>query len=266
MESSIKYWWVKNGKGYTLFRSVHSGGVMEYYKTLAITESGTQLAHKTVRLSIGVSASSSQEVIIPLHTKRVRLGGRRHKILCLKSTSKYLWLEASWQGMEQVPSCWQTDKRSWIRPVRCRRARLLQWQDNNDEEIASSFHHATKTITESRYQKVDVEIVSKQQMHLSSKQQDQLLSVLQKRTKLFSGELRLYTGKNMDLELIPGAVPVHQKPYPVPHAHMEVFHKELVSSVSLDCYNVLVELNGQHRHSLRRRKTARYDGYRTFGN
>jgi hypothetical protein len=98
---------------------------------------------------------------------------------------------------------------------------------DDDEEISSSFHNATKTITESTYGKVDVEVVAKQQTHLSSQQQDRLLSILKKRTKLFSGKLGLYTGKKMDLELISGAVPVHQKPYPVPHAHMEVFRKEL---------------------------------------
>jgi hypothetical protein len=39
---------------------------------------------------------------------------------------------------------------------------------DDDEEISSSFHNATKTITESTYGKVDVEVVAKQQTHLSS--------------------------------------------------------------------------------------------------
>jgi hypothetical protein len=98
---------------------------------------------------------------------------------------------------------------------------------DDDEEIHSSFHNATKTILESMYEKADVDLVAEQQTHLSSEQQARLLSILQKRTKLFSGKLGHYKGKKMDLELIPGEVPVHQKPYPVPHAHQEVFKKEL---------------------------------------
>ena len=38
----------------------------------------------------------------------------------------------------------------------------------------------------------------------------------------------------MDLVLIEGAIPVHQKPYPVPHAHLEVFKKELDRLCELD--------------------------------
>jgi hypothetical protein len=105
----------------------------------------------------------------------------------------------------------------------------VQNYDNfdDDEEIFASFHNEKKTITESIYEMVDVELVAKQQKHLLSEQQAWLLSgVLWKQPELFSGKIGHYTGKKMDLELIPGAVPVHQKPYPVPHAHMEVVRKE----------------------------------------
>jgi hypothetical protein len=85
---------------------------------------------------------------------------------------------------------------------------------DDDKEIFASFHTATKTIKESTYTKAAVELVAKQQKHLSSDQQeDRLLSVLRKRSKLFSGKLGHYTGKKMYLELIPGAVLVHQKNY-----------------------------------------------------
>jgi CRISPR/Cas system-associated protein Cas10 (large subunit of type III CRISPR-Cas system) len=87
---------------------------------------------------------------------------------------------------------------------------IVQSYDNFDDndKISSSFHTATKTIKESTYEKADVKLVARQQKHLSLSQQDRLLTILQKRTKLFSGKLGHYTGKKMDSELIPGAVPV----------------------------------------------------------
>jgi hypothetical protein len=44
---------------------------------------------------------------------------------------------------------------------------------------------------------------------------------------LFSGKLENYPHKKMDLELFPGAIPVHQKPYPIPRLHLDVFKKGL---------------------------------------
>jgi hypothetical protein len=106
---------------------------------------------------------------------------------------------------------------------------MVQNYDHYDdnENISSLLHAATKSIKESTYKKADLNLLAKQQDHLSNEQKDHLLSMLSKQSKLFSGKLGHYTCKKMDLELIPGAVPVHQKPYPVPNAHMDVFHKEL---------------------------------------
>jgi hypothetical protein len=69
---------------------------------------------------------------------------------------------------------------------------------------------------------VDVNAAVTEQKHLSVEQGAKLLKIFSKCTKLFSGKLGHYPHKKMDLELLPGAQPVHQQPYPVPHAHYQV--------------------------------------------
>jgi hypothetical protein len=106
---------------------------------------------------------------------------------------------------------------------------IRTYEDNSDEIEATfqSYHTSPKNITESHYESVDVNEVVKAQKHLSVEQRAKLLNIFSKRTKLFSGKLGHYPHKKMDLELLPGAKPMHQRPYPVPHAHQEVFKKEL---------------------------------------
>jgi hypothetical protein len=98
--------------------------------------------------------------------------------------------------------------------------------EENMSAIAS-YYNTPKEITESHYEKVDVDAVVKEQKHLIVEQRAKLSSTFHKRTKLFSGKLGFYPHKKMDLELLPGAQPVHSCPYPVPHANQVVFKKEL---------------------------------------
>jgi hypothetical protein len=67
----------------------------------------------------------------------------------------------------------------------------------------------------------------KAQRHLSVEQQAQCLAIFSKCKKLFSGKLGHYPHKKMDLELLAGAQPVHQRSYPVPHAHQDVSQNEV---------------------------------------
>jgi hypothetical protein len=64
-------------------------------------------------------------------------------------------------------------------------------------------------------------------------QQQQLQTILGQRSELFSGKLGHYKHKKMDLEALPGAKPVHAKPYPVPRTQHDVFEKELERLVQI---------------------------------
>ena len=92
------------------------------------------------------------------------------------------------------------------------------------EDIFESY--ATK-ILDAFYEQIDIEDVCKMQTHLTTEQQQQLLQVLKKYSKVFSNDLGCYPHKQFHIELEPGAKPVHRRAYPVPQMHLETFKKEL---------------------------------------
>jgi hypothetical protein len=59
---------------------------------------------------------------------------------------------------------------------------IVSGYDNDDDEneIASSYHTETKSIKESTYKKADLDLLVKQQNHLSVNQKTRLLSILSK--------------------------------------------------------------------------------------
>ena len=58
-------------------------------------------------------------------------------------------------------------------------------------------------------------------------------SILEQHKVLFDGELGSYPHKQFNLKLKEGAVPVHKKPYPVPHKQHDIFCCELHNLVIL---------------------------------
>ena len=90
-------------------------------------------------------------------------------------------------------------------------------------------------ILDAKYEQVDVDTVIEEQCsHLTSTQKNNLRTLLQQHTKLFDGTLGQYPGKPMHIDIDPTATPVYRRPYPVPHAHLETFKKELDHLVNLE--------------------------------
>jgi hypothetical protein len=104
-----------------------------------------------------------------------------------------------------------------------------------DEQFGEDWldSYLTNTILDAKYEKVDVRDVSSQQKHLTKSQQLELEKVLEKYTKLFDGTLGVYPHKKFHIEVEPGAVPKHSRPYAVPNIHLETFKKELKHLVKI---------------------------------
>lgn len=89
-------------------------------------------------------------------------------------------------------------------------------------------------ILDAKYEQVDINtVVDEQCSHLTSDQQKDLRALLSRYTKLFDGTLGRYPGEPMHIDIDPNATPVYRRPYPVPHAHLKTFKKELDHLVEL---------------------------------
>jgi hypothetical protein len=94
-------------------------------------------------------------------------------------------------------------------------------------ETPSTGGYKSKTIQSLLYEPVDVHDIAKQQKHLNNNQQSDLVCVLLRYKKLFSGQLGCYPHRKVDLELKADATPSLTHPYPVPQHHETVFKEEL---------------------------------------
>ena len=68
--------------------------------------------------------------------------------------------------------------------------------------------------------------------HLNSSQKTQLQAVFEKHKRVFDGTLGCHPTAEIDIELVPGAKPIYQRPYPVPFQKQEQFNKELKSMIA----------------------------------
>ena len=111
---------------------------------------------------------------------------------------------------------------------------------NNASELLSSSHpfvqesellqtdvERMKTILDAKYEAADLAYVCSQCTHLSSSEQQSLLSLLNKYKSLFDGTLGTWKNTTLDIELKEGATPYHAKPYPIPRAYEATLKMEV---------------------------------------
>ncbi|MGH7974123.1 MAG: hypothetical protein ACREBR_01255 [bacterium] len=83
------------------------------------------------------------------------------------------------------------------------------------------------------YTEQDIKAVVAHQSHLTDNQQDKLRHLLLQFPALFNGKLGHYKKHKLHLDLKPGAVPYHAKPYSVPKVHEQVFKGEIDRLIEL---------------------------------
>jgi hypothetical protein len=88
-------------------------------------------------------------------------------------------------------------------------------------------------ILDAKYERVEVDEVINQLNHLSLEQKEDLRKVLKEHTKLFSRKLGVYPHRKFYIDLVPGAIAKHARPYPVPVTHLSAFKNELLHFVKI---------------------------------
>jgi hypothetical protein len=94
-------------------------------------------------------------------------------------------------------------------------------------------HCHTTEILDVKYEKVLVNDVIDQLTHLNAQQKFDIRQVLNKHTKLFDGTLGVYPHRTFHIDLVPGLIPKHFRPYPIQVIHLQAFKKELLHLVEI---------------------------------
>jgi hypothetical protein len=83
-------------------------------------------------------------------------------------------------------------------------------------------------ILDAKYDWTDVRDVVDKLSHFNAHQKADLLEILRENEKMFDGTLGVYPHKKVHIDIEPGAVPKHTRPYyPIPRIRLCTFKKEL---------------------------------------
>ena len=90
-----------------------------------------------------------------------------------------------------------------------------------------------KNILPSLYETHDPKVIAEGCVHLSSEQQQLLITLLSQFPTLFNGELKVYPHNQLHLEVDPSIKPFVSCAYPIPKKQLDIFKQELDCLVAI---------------------------------
>ena len=105
-------------------------------------------------------------------------------------------------------------------------------EESEDFDIIAELYADDIVIKDRKYQAVTPDEVVRQLPHLSQDQKNKLKLVFEKYKTVFDGKLGKHPIAKIDIELIPGAKPIYQNPYPVSFKRKPLFDRELNNMIA----------------------------------
>lgn len=112
-------------------------------------------------------------------------------------------------------------------PMKATNTQLTDYFVNEDNTPVGNATARIKGILDAKYAPADLKQVASSNPKLTSKQQAELLQVLQRYKHLFDGNLGTWTGSQYNIELKEGATPYHARAFPVPRIHERTLRLEI---------------------------------------
>ena len=102
-----------------------------------------------------------------------------------------------------------------------------------DSESIDDATRRIKDIIEAKYEPANLEEVVELSTNLNKEQRTELKYLLEKHKTLFDGSLGLWENESVDIQLKPGSLPYHAKPYPIPRIYEKTLKQDLDRLCSL---------------------------------
>jgi hypothetical protein len=130
------------------------------------------------------------------------------------STAQFVWENII---VDMVPRNYWTEQK--IRNI------AKTWNVNKREHNVEELHLAE--ILPADYKPFNINEVVQKQTHLSSDERKQLLQALKDFQEFFQGTPGKYTGRPIELELLPNTKPFYAKPFSIPKAYQQISKDEI---------------------------------------
>ena len=105
-------------------------------------------------------------------------------------------------------------------------------EESEDYDIFAELYADDIVIMDRKYQAVMPDEVVRQLPYLNTQQKSKLKMVFEKYKTVFDGTLGKHPTAEIDIQLVPGAKPIYQNPYPVSFKRKPLFDQELSNMIA----------------------------------